>query len=73
MTGPYPTSLAIGTLGQLATDRHPGQPFREFDNLLDKYGDIVLLRGGFLTKNMVLIADPKVWLFESWIWRVPSY
>ncbi len=56
--------MAIGTLGQLATDRHPGQPFREFDNLLKQYGDIVLLRGGFLTTNLVLIADPKVYFLS---------
>lgn len=57
--GPYPTSLSIGAL-ELATNRHPGRPFLELDKMVEKYGDIVLLRGGFLTQNVVLVADPKV-------------
>jgi cytochrome P450 len=56
--GPYPNSLLLGGLAVLA-NRKRGDPFSEFSKLQKQFGDMVLLRRGLFTPDVVLVADPK--------------
>jgi hypothetical protein len=41
-------------------NRKRGDPFSEFSKLQKQFGDMVLLRRGLFTPDVVLVADPKV-------------
>lgn len=57
--GPYPTSLFVGGMASLGS-RAPGDPFSAFSKLQKQFGDMILLRGGLATPDVVLMSDPKV-------------
>ncbi len=61
VTGPYPSSFLTGALSDLKTIYEvPGRPMIGFDRVREKYGDFVLLRGGLVIPDILLMSDPAV-------------
>jgi hypothetical protein len=44
----------------LATDQEEGNPMYSFEQLQLQYGEMILIRRGLLTKDVVMVTDPKV-------------
>eukprot|EP00029_Vermamoeba_vermiformis_P013765 TRINITY_DN8693_c0_g1_i1.p1 TRINITY_DN8693_c0_g1~~TRINITY_DN8693_c0_g1_i1.p1 ORF type:complete len:500 (-),score=124.07 TRINITY_DN8693_c0_g1_i1:58-1524(-) len=56
--GPYPSSFVAGALQALgATSDVPGRPMAHIDRLKEKYGDFILMRGGLILNDIIILSD----------------
>jgi hypothetical protein len=59
LPGPYPTSFIAGSLQVVGEfNSVPGRPMAHFDRLHEKYGDFILIRGGLIAPDILMMSNP---------------